>query len=406
MPFAWFVALRYLREAKGQTALILAAVSVGVGVVVFLSALIDGLQVSLIEKTLGSQAHVIAHVPREAPRPLVEPVPGRAIARIVLPAVQRLRSIDRWPAVVADVERVRGVSAASPMVVGAGFAVRAEAKEAIVVRGVDPERFFSIIDVRKKLVAGRFDVSGGAVVIGSRLARDLDAGVGDKLRLVTPEALEDVVTLAGIFTLGNEAVDRSWVITSLRHAQALYALPGGVTTIDVQIDDVFDAQRAALELRDRTGLDADSWMTLNAELLAGLSAQGNSKTLIQFLVVIAVALGIASVLAVSVVQKSSEIGILRAVGTSPRRVLAVFLIQGGVLGLAGSFLGSGLGALLASAFRQLVRGPDGVPKFTVVLDVPLFANATLLATCVGLLSAVIPAARAARIDPARAIRNG
>src|SRR5689334_10098022 len=90
MPFEWFVALRYLRDAKGQTALILAAVSVGVSVIVFLSALINGLQVSLIDKTLGSQPHITLQVPREAPRPLVDPSHDRAVARSVQPAPQRL----------------------------------------------------------------------------------------------------------------------------------------------------------------------------------------------------------------------------------------------------------------------------------------------------------------------------
>ncbi len=108
----------------------------------------------------------------------------------------------------------------------------------------------------------------------------------------------------------------------------------------------------------------------------------------------------------SVVQKSREIGILRAVGTAPRRVLRVFLIQGGVLGLAGSFVGSALGALFAKLFEGIARGPDGAPRFPVHLDAPLFLFATALATGVGLLAAVLPARRAAKLDPATAIRNG
>ena len=119
----------------------------------------------------------------------------------------------------------------------------------------------------------------------------------------------------------------------------------------------------------------------------------------------AVALGIASVLIVSVVQKSRQIGILRAVGTSSRRILGVFLIQGGVLGLVGAFLGSGLGALLAKLFESLAREADGAPRFPVQLTPGLFAGATALATVIGLVAAVIPARRAARLDPATAIRS-
>jgi lipoprotein-releasing system permease protein len=405
MPFQWFVALRYLVDAKGQSALILAAVSVGVSVIVFLSALINGLQTSLIETTLGSQPHVTLRVPREVPRPLVAPEAGRAVARLVQPASQRLRSLDQWPVVMAGAERVAGVTAASPTVTGSGVATRAAARVPIVIRGVDAERFLAIIDLRQRMRAGAFDVSGGRVVIGSTLAADLGVGVGDTLRVASTEGVEDVVSIAGIFELGAESVDKTWVVTSLRHAQALFALPGGATTIELKVAEVFTADHVADEIRDRTGFTADSWMALNAELLSGLTAQSNSKTMIQFFVVVSVTLGIASVLIVSVVQKSRDIGILRAVGTPSRRVLAVFLIQGGVLGFAGSVLGSAMGVVFAKLFEDLTLGPDGLPRFLVQVDLPLLVSATLLATGSGLLAAVIPARRAARLDPAAAIRS-
>lgn len=406
MPFEWFVALRYLRDAKGQTGLILAGASIGVSVVVFLSALINGLQGSLIDKTLGSQPHVTLRAAREAPRPLTSATPARAIARVTQPSSQRLRSIDQWPVVMTQIERLDGVTAISPDVTGAGFAARADARVSIVVRGVDAERFLSILDLRPRMREGRFDIAGGNVAIGATLAADLGVGVGDKLRITSIENVEDVVTVSGVFVVGNEAVDKTWLVTSLRHAQSLFALSGGATSLELKVADVFSADRIAQEIQVRTGLTADSWMKLNAELLSGLSAQSSSKLMIQVFVVLAVALGIASVLIVSVVHKSREIGILRAVGTPRRRVLAIFLIQGGVLGMLGSFSGSALGALFAKLFESLARGPDGKPKFPVQLDLELFVGAFLLTTGVGLLAAVFAARRAARLDPATAIRSG
>ncbi|WP_437280189.1 FtsX-like permease family protein [Sorangium sp. So ce375] len=96
----------------------------------------------------------------------------------------------------------------------------------------------------------------------------------------------------------------------------------------------------------------------------------------------------------------------RSPATSRGRVLRIFLIQGAVLGLLGSFVGSALGALLSKLFEGLVRGPDGAAKFPVQLDLELFAPATALAIGVGLLAAVLPTQRASRLDPASAIRNG
>ena len=406
MPFQWFVALRYLRDSRGQTLLILSAVSVGVSVIVFLSALINGLQASLIESTLGSQPHVTLRVPRDEPRALVEGSRTLAVARVVQPASQRLRSIDQWPRIAADARRAGGVTAATATVTGSGVAARADATRPIVVRGVEPDGFAAIIDLRSRLVQGDFDLSGSSVVIGSSLAADLGIEAGDKVRIASSEGIEDVVHVAGVFTLGNEAVDDSWVVTSLRHAQSLFALPGGATTIELKVSDIFAADDIARDLRGRTGLRSDSWMALNAELLSGLQAQSSSKTMIQFFVVVSVTLGIASVLIVSVVQKSQEIGILSAVGTPARRVLAVFLIQGGVLGFGGSLIGSALGVLFSLAFQATTLLPDGTPRFALAIDASLLVSATLLATGVGLLAAVIPARQASRLDPATAIRHG
>lgn len=406
MPFEWFVALRYMRDAKSQTALVLAAVAIGVTVIVFLSALIGGLQQSLIEKTLGSQPHVTLRTPRDEVRALVAPTPDRAIARRTEESPQRLRSIDQWPARMAEAVRTPGVIAVSPSITGAGYAVRTDAKSPVVVRGIDPERFLSITDLRRRIVAGRFDVNADFVVIGSKLAGDLGASVGDKLRVTSSEGVEDVVTIAGTFTFGNTAIDGTWLVTSLRHAQALFGLPGGVTSIEIKVADVFEAETVAVALHGRTGLPAESWMALNAELLSGLSAQSSSKSMIQFFVIVAVALGISSVLVVSVVQKSREIGILRAVGVRARRIWLVFLIQGGVLGLVGSIVGCGLGALFGHLFETMTADPTGAPRFPIQLDLMLFVSASALATGVGLISAVLPARRAARLDPVAAIRNG
>jgi lipoprotein-releasing system permease protein len=406
MPFEWFVALRYMRDGKAQTALILSAVAVGVSVIVFLSALMNGLQTSLVAQTLGSQPHITVRAPEEEARAVSEPSGTVAFSRTIQKASQRLKSIDQWPSVLATIERVTGVIAASPTVSGAGFATRGGAKRAIVVRGIDPERFSSVIDVRAKLVSGRFEVAGVNVMVGKDLASDLAVIVGDKLRIETTEGIDDTLTVAGIFDLGNKGVNQAWVLTSLHQAQSLYALPGGASSIELKVAAVFEAEMIATEIVDRTQLQADSWMKINAQLLTALKSQNSSKYMIEFFVAVAVALGIASVLIVSVVQKAKEIGILRATGTLSRRVRKIFLIQGGLMGAVGSVLGCGLGTLFALAFEKLAVNADGSPTVPVQLDAQLYLSAALLAIGIGLVSAYIPARRAAHLDPATAIRYG
>ncbi|MFS8069366.1 MAG: ABC transporter permease, partial [Byssovorax sp.] len=401
----WFIAVRFLREGRMQTLLILVGVGVGVGVIVFLSALMNGLQTSLIKQTLGSQAHVVLRAPDEAPR-LIAIDEHVAVAARTEKAAQRVRSIEQWQQVVADVGRVPGVIASSPTVTGPAFALRGGASISVSLRGVVPELFDGIIPVSARLTAGAFRLLGGAAVIGAELAADLGVAVGDKIRVVAGEGRAETFTVSGIFDLGNKDVNKRWVLIPLRSAQTLLDLVGGVSTLELKVADVFDAEKIAVEIASREGLVADSWMKTNAQLLAGLRSQDSSKYMIQFFVIVAVALGIASVLVVSVVQKSREIGILRAVGTSRARVMRIFLIQGGLVGLAGSAIGSALGAGLAVSFANLARNADGSPIFPVDLSPALFLSAASIAVFTGLIAAVVPARRAARLDPASAIRHG
>lgn len=403
MPFELFVALRFLREGRAQSALIFAGVSVGVAVIVFLSALIDGLQASLVARTLGSQAHVVVRAPDEAARPLSDT--AGALVQVVRPA-QRLRGIDQWMQVQRMLEATPGVVAVSPVVSGAGFAARGNASRSVAVRGVVPGRFERIIDVPSKLVAGAWRLQGTEAVIGKELAEDLGLTVGDKLRLSTAEGRADTFLVTGIFDLGNRDVNERWVLVPLRSAQTLLNLVGGVTAMELKVEELFAADTLAQELERRTGLVAESWMKLNAQLLVALRSQSSSRYMIQFFVIVAVALGIASVLVVSVVQKSREIGILKAMGTRTRRLMRVFLLQGAVVGLVGSVLGSLLAAGLARFFESLARNPDGSPVFPVQLDVKLFLTAVGVALFTGVVAAVVPARRAAKLDPAVVIRNG
>lgn len=406
MPFEWIIALRYLREGRAQSLLILAGVAVGVGVIVFLSALISGLQVSLIDRTLGTQAHIVLKRPDEVPRLLL----GRdgqvgVLAHVERPA-QRLRSILQWQQVVTSIDRVPGVSALTPTVTGAAFARQGTANRAILLRGIDPDGFCRIVDIASKVVAGRFAVNGTDAVIGSDLAAALGLAVGDKVRLATPDDNADVFTVRGIFDIGNQDANERWVFVSLRAAQTLLDLQGGVSTLEVRVEDIFAAESIAESLAARTGLEADSWMKSNTQLLVGLRSQSSSSYMIQVFVIVAVALGIASVLVVSVVQKSREIGILKAMGTPTRRIIRVFLIEGALVGLAGSVLGVALGAGLAVFFASLATNPDGSATFPVDLSVALFLRASIIATVTGIVAAAAPAHRAARLDPVQVIRYG
>jgi lipoprotein-releasing system permease protein len=405
VPFELFVALRFLREGRAQTALILGGTTVGVAVIIFLSALITGLQATLVDLTLSSQAHVIMKRPDRQTR--IEPPPGgEAVVARVEQAPEREKSIEQWQAVLAQVRATPGVLAATPTAAGSAFAARGEQSKSVALRGLDPASFATVIKMDGKIVAGRFRVEGTEAVIGVVLAHDLGLEVGDKLRLTTAQGRGDVFTVSGIFDVGNRDVNQRWVLVPLRQAQTLLDLAGGVTTIEVKVADAFAAEATARTLGPATGLTADSWMKLNQQLLSGLQAQSSSSMMIQLFVVIAVALGIASVLGVSVIQKRGEIGILKATGTSTGTVKRIFLIQGAIVGVVGSLAGGLIGAGLSAFFARAVKNPYGESLFPVALTPGLFLGASAVALLTGLASAWWPARHAARLDPATVIRHG
>lgn len=402
MPIAWFLALQFLREYRAQTWLTVSAVAVGVAVMTFLSALITGLQDSLIRQTLGSQAHITLRPPEEVARPQLA---GDRILRRVEQPEQRLLSISGWQSIGERVRDESDVVEVAAGLSGNASALRGNAERPVVVFGFDADEFNRIIDVRSRLEAGHFDPGGSEVVIGTELAQDLGVGLGDQLRLRTQTASETLVTISGLFDLGNQQVNQRWALLSRRSAQSLLGQPGGANLLYVRVARIFEAEPIARRMEAQTGLAVDSWMETNRQLLTALRSQSSSSYTIQFFVFIAVAMGIASVLVVSVVQRTREIGILRAMGIHRGTVFWVFVTQGALIGLAGSLLGALLGSGLAGLFARIAQAPDGSPTFPMALSPELFIFAALAATVTGMLAAALPARRAARLDPVEAIRH-
>ena len=398
MGLSWRIAYHFLRDGKAQTLLIIGGVAVGAAVIVFITALVDGLQGNIVQRTLGTQAHIVVASPDLLP--LAPPPPRGAIdLRSVDARPQRLRSINTWAGVLRVLQGLPGVRAASPVVSGPAFAQRGTAVRAVAVLGIQPERYVRIIPLDRDMLQGRLDVGASHILVGYRLAEDLGLRLGDKLRVQGASGGSQVFDVAGIFSLGVRDLDERYVYMGLKPAQSLLGLPGGATEIDLTVDRIFDAQTIAARIAALTGLKSESWMSTNSQLLNALRSQSLSSALIRFFVGLSVAFGIASVLAVSVVQRTREIGILRAMGATRARVLAVFLFEGGAVGCAGSALGAAAGAGLVHAFNAW--GPG---LFYVPVAPALLLEAVVLATAAGVAAAALPALRAARLDPVVAIR--
>jgi lipoprotein-releasing system permease protein len=403
-PFEWIAALRFLTEGRMQTAFILTGIAMGVGVIVFMSAMLAGLQANFIKRVLTSQAHIVLTPPDEVARPL------RASATVFEAAIvqrptQRVLSIDQWQTARTAMKARSDIVTVSPTASGSALAIRGDAGRSITLTGMEPDLYFQIVRIPDYIVMGEPRLDSDDILIGTELAKDLGTTVGDKINVSTASGATRVLTIRAIFDLGNKGANERSTFVALRTAQSLLKLIGGVTTIELTVGDIYAAETIAREIGSSLPVNADSWIKTNAQFFTAVKAQQSSNTLIRLFVGLSVAFGIAAVLIVSVIQRSKDIGILRAMGTSRGQVLGIFLIQGGVLGFFGSLVGSALGAGALVLWHGAARQVDGTELFPLLLEPTLFLSAAAIATVTGVLAGMAPALRAARLDPVEAIRG-
>ena len=183
-------------------------------------------------------------------------------------------------------------------------------------------------------------------MIGKELAEEAELSIGDTLEFAaTTDSLSEL-EVVGIFDLGVTSLNESWVISELETAQGVFEEDNQLTNIETQVDDVFAADTIASDILNEIGDDnfeITNWKEENESLLSGLSGQSVSSYMIQVFVLVAVLLGIASVLAISAVQKSKQLGILKAMGIKDKIAGRIFLFQGFILGTIGSILGALVG---------------------------------------------------------------
>jgi len=298
LPFEWLLAFRFLREGKVQTLFIIGGVAIGVGVIVFMSALMSGLQANIVKRVLTGQAHIQLLPPKEIARILPPESNEVRPGSIVQAPLQRAKSIDQWQTLVIQMNSLPEVRVVSPSVSGSALAVRGAASRAITVLGVDPILFFQIVPMQEKMLHGHANLTVNDILIGTELANDLGLSVGDKLRASAANGNSNTFLISGIFDLGNKSANARTSMMAMRSAQSLLGLAGGVTSIDITVKDVYAAEVVAQKITAQTGVQADSWIKTNEQFFTAVNAQSTANTAIRVFVGLSVAFGIASVLVV------------------------------------------------------------------------------------------------------------
>lgn len=384
MRLAFKIAKQFLKNNKGQTVLILLGITIGISVQIFIGSLIDGLQLSLVDKTIGSSSHIT-----------ISPSGRDNFFEDKDDIYSMLRADNRFTQVSSSFD-------------AAGFLLYDEETYSLLNRGFDFQDANGIYKFDERIIDGRLPNGEREVALGIDLVEELGLNIGDELDFIIPEIALENVTLVGVFDLRIASLNRSWMITEISSAQKLFQREGQISSIETQVENVFDADIIAedLSMSLSNSLQVDNWKAQNEELLSGLTGQSASSYMIQVFVLLAVLLGISSVLAISVVQKSRQLGILKAMGIKNKTASQIFLFQGLILGIFGGILGTGLGIGLTYVFSVFVTNPDGTPLVPFYLDYGFVVFSVAIAIIAAMVAAFIPARKSSKLNPIEVIRNG
>lgn len=404
MPYEWKIAIRFLTDGKLQTFFILLGIVVGVAVQIFLNSIITGVQDNLINETVGSSPHIVIKNQTGFNRAAANQASNNQaseLGSLYINLPPKNEKISDYASIVERLDQIEEITAVSQSVQGNAQLVKGDRNTNLFVKGIELERADKIYDIENRIVKGDSQINANQILIGTELAKEYSLSEGDVISF-----LGENFIIEGVFDLESSAPNSSWIFMDIKRAQKLYNLGGYVNNIELQIKEPFDSDIEAQKLQSiYPDLKIEDWKTQNAQLLSALKSQSGSSITIQVFVLFAIALGIASVLAVSVVQKSRQIGILKAMGVNRRSASRIFVIQGGLLGFLGAVFGVFAGVLLIEAFIIGTSSVGGL-GFEITIKPGNIIVILIVSTISGIVSSLIPARSSAKLNPMEVIRNG
>lgn len=385
MKLAYNIAIRFLKSSKGQTILIALGIAIGVSVQIFIGSLIQGLQIGLVNKTIGNSS------------------------QITISSKTGDKLMDSWKDKVENVKAISGVKNIS---VAADFNafIRSEGNDyALLIRGFNIDDADKIYNIKNRIYEGTYPKGENEIILGKDFQKESSLKLGDKVDVITAKGNKREVKVVGFYDLKVASINKSWCITTLKTSQDLFSFDNKVTFIEMQVEDPFKADEISKkmdkDLKDGN-LEVENWKEQNEQLLSGLKGQSVSSIMIQVFVIIAVLLGIASVLAITVVQKSKQIGILKAMGIKDKTASQILLIEGAMLGFIGAILGIALGIGLLYMFTKFAVNPDGTPIVDIYINYKFICFSGIVAILAATLAALIPAINSSKLSPIEVIKNG
>ncbi len=396
-----FLGLRYLRARNKQTFfsiitfISLGGITLGVAALIIVLGVMNGFQQDLRQKILGVKSHIVIYD-------------------------KTYRPIPDYQKTVEQIKAVQGVVSATPFIFSPGMMKSAAKTEGgAAIWGVDPLQQPKICDVETKILLPGPGKKPG-IILGKELAARLYASPGDEITIITPifktTPLGMIPKFAkyevlGTFKSGMYEYDATFAYIYLQDAQQLFEIPGQISGIDIMVQDVYKVKEIGRDIRRNidTNLGVYDWMVMNKNLFSALKLEKIVMGIMLTLIILVAVFNVLSSLIMMVMRKKKDIGVLRTLGVPQKSIMKIFIYQGMIIGVLGTFLGTVIGVGLSLLLKEYqfiklsgeVYYIDYIPVELRYLDIGLIIAVSLL---LSLFSTIYPARQAAKMDPVEAVR--
>ena len=404
MSWQLLVSLRYLTSKRKEKFISLISlisvlgVAVGVAALIVVIAVMSGFDEDLRDKIIGTYSHI-------------EVIAGEGMK----PSGELVDKMLKTP----------HVTAVSFFLNGQGLVRAGDNVTGVIVKGVVPKDETRVNRLGEYMKKGSLELAGGGIVLGSELAGKLGVGVGGVVSLVSPGSLMakelkfpfnfkiegSDFRVAGIFTSGMYEYDSNLAYIDLADAQKFFGAEAMASGAAVKVDNALsvDETKRALQLKLGPRYAVRTWMDLNKNLIAALKLEKTVMFIILTLIVIVACFNIASSLIMTVLEKTRDIGILKAIGSTNLNIMAIFALQGGLIGVIGTLLGAASGLAICWCLKtyRFISLPkeiyyiDRLPVKMDLYDISLIVSLSIL---ISLVAAIYPSYRASKLDPVEALR--
>ena len=405
IPFEFFVSLRYLRAKRKyglfNISISIAGVALGVMALIVVLAVMSGFEKDMKSKIIGMYSEITISTGALMPD---------------------------YQSVIEKAEQVPGVLAATPAIHGQVMIKSMRRARGVAVRGIDPEREAMATAIEKYIERGDLPKAGQGVIIGDELASSMDLRVGDIIKIISPVEVDTPAgpvplvlerRIVGIFNSGMFEYDSNLIYVDLKTAQKLFRYGDAVHEVSVHIKDIdmTEAVSAELEKVFQRPYKVSSWVKRNPSLFAAVRMEKKMMFFIVALIVLVAALNIASTLIMVVMEKTKDIGILKAIGVRQRSIMSIFTMEGAIIGVTGAIIGVAAGILFAdninaiadcigslTGFQPFRRDIYFLDRIPVELSFARISITAAIAIILSTLAAIYPAWRAASVNPVEALR--